>query len=226
MNHQPALPYGRLITLEGIEGAGKTTQRDVICETLIEQRVPFLKTREPGGSDIAERMRALLLDQANQGMSATAELLLMFAARAEHLHKTILPALSSGTWVICDRFTDASYAYQGGGRGIDAQHIRHLENWVQDGLRPHLTLLFDLPPTVGLARAQRRATAATGHPDRFELETVAFFERVRSVYLTLAEQDQARFRVIDATQPQAAVTAQVQTIIISQVNELRQGSWA
>jgi dTMP kinase len=171
---------------------------------LTERGIQVLTTREPGGSPIAERIRAVLLDTANAGMDETAELLLMFAARAEHLSKTIRPALAGGTWVICDRFTDATYAYQGGGRGLDHERIGVLETLVQGDLRPDLTLVLDLSPEQGLRRARRRGTA-----DRFESETLRFFEAVRAVYLARADACPARYRVIDAAAPLAVVSAQI-----------------
>lgn len=209
----PTMPRGRFITLEGIEGAGKSTHLAALARGLAARGIPLITTREPGGAPIAERMRALLLDPANAGLDDTAELLLMFAARAEHLAKTIRPALESGTWVICDRFTDATYAYQGGGRGLDAERIATLETLVQGTLRPDLTLLLDLPPEIGLARARRRGlerAAAEGDAvgaDRFEVETLDFFEGARAVYLARAAACPERYRVIDATAPLAAVSA-------------------
>ena len=196
------------ITVEGIEGAGKTT-----CLDLIEQRVrqrghALLVTREPGGTALGEDLRALLLGHRHEGMADDTELLLMFAARAEHLQARILPALWAGSWVLCDRFTDATYAYQGYGRGIDLGRIAILEQWVQGGRRPDLTLLMDLPVEIGLERAGKRST-----PDRFESEAFAFFERVRSGYLSLADAQPDRFRVIDAAQSLQQVSGQVVSAI-------------
>ncbi len=199
---------GRLITLEGIEGAGKTTQRDTVCHVLLEAGLPMLKTREPGGSEIAERIRILLLDPDNQEMSSVTELLLMFAARAEHLVKTVQPALAEGTWVVCDRFTDTSYAYQGAGRGLALEHIKALKNLVQGKLTPNLTLLLDLPAETGLARAKQR-----GLTDRFESETLDFFRRARQQYLALAAEEPERIRVIDAAASLEQVTATVTSIV-------------
>lgn len=192
------------VTVEGIEGAGKTTCVAVLEERIRGRGLPLTVTREPGGTPLGEALRTLLLDQAAAGMADDSELLLMFAARAEHLHACIEPALAEGVWVLSDRFTDATYAYQGYGRGIDSQRIATLENWVQGNRRPDLTLLLDLPVETGLARAGRRSA-----PDRFERETVAFFERVRRGYLARAAAEQERFRVIDATRPLAAVSADV-----------------
>ncbi|MGB5734654.1 MAG: dTMP kinase [Thiohalocapsa sp.] len=199
---------GRFITLEGVEGAGKSTQRDVVHAALLRAGIDVTLTREPGGSDIAERIRALLLDKRNQGMAADAELLLMFAARAEHLCKTILPALEGGCWVLCDRFTDATYAYQGGGRGLQRERIAVLEEFVQGALRPDLTLWFDLPAATGLARALDRSA-----PDRFESEAVAFFERVGAEYRRIADAEPCRVRRIDADRPLDAVAADVRRLV-------------
>ena len=196
---------GRFITLEGIEGAGKSTQIAPLAELLRARGLEVLTTREPGGSPLAERLRALLLDPDNQGMSETTELLLMFAARSDHLERRIRPALKAGHWVLCDRFTDATYAYQGGGRGIDPARIGLLETLVQDELRPDLTLVFDLPPELGLGRAKSRA----GQADRFESETQRFFEAARAVYLERARGNPKRYRVIDATASLEAVTRAV-----------------
>lgn len=196
------------ITVEGIEGAGKTT-----CLNLIEQRVrqrghPLLVTREPGGTALGEDLRTLLLGYRHEGMADDTELLLMFAARAEHLQARIVPALSTGSWVLCDRFTDATYAYQGYGRGIHLGRIAILEQWVQGERRPDLTLLMDLPVEIGLERAGKRST-----PDRFESEASAFFERVRNGYLSLADAQPDRFRVIDAAQSLQQVSDQVVSVV-------------
>jgi dTMP kinase len=199
---------GRLVTFEGIEGAGKSSQILPLAERLRALARTVVTTREPGGSPVAERIRAVLLDHAKLGMDATAELLLVFAARAEHLATVIAPALASGHWVLCDRFTDATYAYQGGGRGVDARRIAILEELVQGGLRPDLTLVFDLPPEIGLARARVR-----GEPDRFETERLAFFEAARSVYLSRAAACPERYRVLDATRPLAEVTGEIGRIL-------------
>lgn len=200
---------GCFITLEGIEGAGKTTQMTPLAEALTARGITLVRTREPGGSPIAERLRAVLLDPDNRGMTETAELLLMFAARAEHLERTIRPALAAGSWVLCDRFTDATYAYQGGGRGIDPARIALLEGLVQGPLRPDLTLIFDLPPGLGLERARRRG----GQPDRFELERERFFTDVRAAYLARAMAEPARYRLIEAALTPAEVTAQVLQVL-------------
>jgi dTMP kinase len=199
---------GRFITLEGIEGAGKSTQLEVIRNYLEARGISVLATREPGGSPIGERIRALLLDPSGRGMAADTELLLMFAARAEHIAGTIGPAMESGTWVLCDRFTDATYAYQSGGRGLDSSRVALLEKFVQGPLRPDLTLLFDLPVAAGLDRAGRRSA-----PDRFEAETARFFERVRAAYLALAASHTERMRVIDAAAPLPEVGKSVLEVV-------------
>ena len=199
---------GRFLVLEGIEGGGKTTQMAGIRALLESRGLGVVTTREPGGSPVAERIRGLLLDPINTGMDSLAELLLVFAARAEHLSRVIRPALARGDWVLCDRFTDATYAYQGGGRGLEVSSIAALEDLVQGSLRPDLTLLFDLPPEVGLARARDRGVA-----DRFESERVAFFERARAAYLERAQARPERYRVIDAAQPLERVSATVEALI-------------
>jgi len=195
---------GRFITVEGIEGAGKSTQMAVIGEFLDQQGIRVVVTREPGGTHLSEAVRKLLLDPDNRGMSADTELLLVFAARAEHLHKVIRPALESGDWVLSDRFTDATFAYQGGGRGIAAARIAVLEEWVQNGLRPDLTLLLDVPVEAGMARI-----AGRGQPDRFEREDGEFFQRIRASYLQRAAAEPRRFRCIDASAPVEQVSRSV-----------------
>jgi len=183
------------ITVEGSEGAGKSTNLEFIQEQLQSAGKELVMTREPGGTELGEAIRELLLGHKHDGMSDDCELLLMFAARAEHLNRVIKPALEQGNWVVCDRFTDATYAYQGGGRGIPMQRIEVLENWVQGELRPDLTLFLDIPVDVGLKRAGDRSA-----PDRFERQQIDFFERVRACYLERARSDVARYRIIDAGQ--------------------------
>lgn len=195
---------GRFITVEGIEGAGKSTCLEWIRRRVEAHGKSCAVTREPGGTPLGEELRDLLLGHRDDDMASDTELLLMFAARAEHLHAVIEPALARATWVLCDRFTDATYAYQGYGRGIDLRRIEALENWVQGRRRPDLTLLLDLPVELGLERAGRRSA-----PDRFESEASAFFERVRSGYLALSECWPQRFRVIDASQSVDDVAARV-----------------
>jgi dTMP kinase len=204
----------KFITVEGIEGAGKTTQLAFIRDYLETAGKRVLLTREPGGAALSEEIRALLLQQRQEGMSVDAELLLLFAARAEHLHQVIRPALESGIWVLCDRFTEASYAYQGGGRGVAWQRIAVLENWVQGALRPDLTLLFDLPAEQGLARAGRR-----GLLDRFEREELDFFQRVRNAYLEQAARHPNRYRIVDASRSVAAVRTEVEAIVQALLQE-------
>ena len=191
---------GLFVTLEGPEGAGKRTNREYLAERLRDAGLRVLLTREPGGTPLAERIRELLLTPSDEPMASDTELLLMFAARAQHLAQVIRPALAQGQIVLCDRFTDATYAYQGGGRGVSAARIATLETFVQGELRPALTLLFDLPVDIGLARA-----AARGRLDRFEQEGREFFEAVRQAYLQRAAQAPERYRIIDAAQPLAQV---------------------
>lgn len=184
------------ITLEGPEGAGKSTNREYLAQRLRDQGMRVLLTREPGGTPLAERIRELLLEPSEEPMAADTELLLVFAARAQHLAQVIRPALQRGEVVICDRFTDATYAYQGGGRGLSIERIAQLESFVQGELRPDLTLVFDLPVEIGLQRA-----VARGRLDRFEQEQRSFFEAVRSSYLQRAADYPQRYRVLDAAQP-------------------------
>ena len=174
---------GKFITVEGIEGVGKTTNIEFILQQLRGLGKDVVVTREPGGTPLGEAIRGLLLDPEYTGMSPDCELQLMFAARAEHLARVIKPAMEAGQWVLCDRFTDATWAYQGGGRGLDAGKIARLEDLVQGDFRPDLTLLLDVPVEIGLERAGKR-----GKLDRFEQETVDFFERVRQAYLDMARQ--------------------------------------
>ncbi len=187
---------GLFITLEGIEGAGKSTQLAYLKELIEAAGVPLVTTREPGGTALGEKIRELLLHGADNAMCADTELLLMFAARAEHLDRIVKPALAQGRWVLSDRFTDATYAYQGGGRGIPETRIAALEQWVQGDLRPDLTLILDIASEAGLRRAAKRGAA-----DRFERETLEFFERVRACYRTLAQRAPQRIKLIDASQP-------------------------
>lgn len=186
---------GLFITLEGPEGAGKSTNREYLAAHLRAQGLDVVLSREPGGTPLAERIRELLLTPSDETMASDTELLLVFAARAQHLAQVIRPALARGAVVLCDRFTDATYAYQGGGRGLSQERIAALETFVQGDLRPDLTLIFDLPVEVGLARASAR-----GRLDRFEQEGRAFFDAVRNAYLQRAAADAARYRVVDAAQ--------------------------
>ncbi|MFM2446728.1 MAG: hypothetical protein RI936_1175 [Pseudomonadota bacterium] len=188
---------GRFITFEGIDGAGKSTQIAAVAESLRAQGHTLVLTREPGGTPLGERLRELIL---NQPMSSPTETLLVFAARCEHLAQVIRPALARGEWVLCDRFTDATYAYQSGGRGLPAQAIARLEDWVHPDLRPDLTVLFDIEPSVA---AQRLAAARAA--DKFEIETTAFFARVRAAYLARAEAEPGRFLVVNSGRAPDAV---------------------
>jgi dTMP kinase len=194
---------GRFITLEGIEGAGKSSLQSALADALGRQGRVVCVTREPGGTALAEEIRALALARRDGGMPAATELLLMFAARAAHVAQRIEPALARGEWVLCDRFSDASRAYQGAGRGLDPQAIEHLVAIAHPRLAPDRTLLLDLPPEQGLARAHQRG----GGGDRFEDEQLAFFARVRQRYLDLAAAEPRRVRVLDATAPPGAVLA-------------------
>jgi dTMP kinase len=191
---------GRLISLEGGEGAGKSTLLSGLRAHFERGGMDVLYTREPGGTPVGEAVRALVLDPAHRGMTVETELLLMFAARAQLVREVLQPALAAGRWVLCDRFTDASYAYQGGGRGVDAARIAELERIATDGLKPDLTLLLDLPVAHGRVRASQR-----GDADRIEAERDDFFERVRSAYRARAQAEPQRFRIIDASQPADAV---------------------
>ncbi len=200
---------GRFITLEGSEGAGKSTNMDYIQQSLQARGVDIVMTREPGGTSIGEDIRELLLGHKHTGMSDDTELLLMFAARAEHIHKVIEPALQRGQWVLCDRFTDATYAYQGGGRGIAAERIAILENWTQGLLRPDLTIYLDVPVETGRQRAGDRSD-----PDRFEKEQNDFFNKVRQTYLHRGEQEPDRFRLVDASMALEQVQARLDEIVL------------
>ena len=199
---------GQFITLEGIEGCGKSTQLARVRDRLQAAGLAVEVTREPGGTAIGEAIRALLLDPDNGAMSQDCELLLMFAARAQHLAERIRPALAQGVWVISDRFTDSSFAYQGGGRGLAAERIRALETWTQRGLQPDLTLLLDARPTTAMGRVGTR-----GGKDRFEREAMEFFERVRAAFLDRARADPARFEVIDAEGDVAQVAGRVERVV-------------
>ena len=184
----------KFITLEGIEGVGKTSNRDYIRELLEATGKQCIVTREPGGTPLGESLRALLLQHSDEKMSDDAELLMMFAARAEHINKIIRPALDAGQYVLCDRFTEATYAYQGGGRQLDVSKIADLESWVQGDLRPDLTIILDAPVEVGRERAGKRSA-----PDRIEKEKNDFFDRVRNAYLDLAKQHPERICTVDAS---------------------------
>ena len=208
---------GKFIAVEGSEGAGKTTQLAFMRECLERAGRRVVSTREPGGTALGEAIRDLLLSHRHNGMAITTETLLMFAARAEHLDKVIRPALAAGHWVLCDRFTDATYAYQGGGRGLALEKIAVLEKWVQGELRPDLILLFDLPIEVGLERAARR-----GATDRFEREDRTFFERVRAIHLDRARRDPDRYRIVKADRPIDAIRFEVEAILTDWLERLNE----
>ncbi len=195
---------GRFITVEGIEGVGKSTHIGFIAQYLREAGKTVVVTREPGGTALGELFRGILLDPGVEAMSPETETLLMFAARAEHVVRVIRPALAAGDWVISDRFTDATYAYQGGGRKVARKHIHNLECFVHSDLRPHVTFLLDAPPDVALARIRERCAN-----DRFEGERIEFFRLVRDRYLDMAREQPDRIRVIDASEPIAGVRAQL-----------------
>ena len=199
---------GMFITVEGIEGVGKTTNMEYLQQIITAAGKELVVTREPGGTPLGEAIRGLLLDPQYKGMDPDCELQLMFAARAEHLDKVIRPAIAAGRWVLCDRFTDATYAYQGGGRGLDTGKIAALEQLVQGDFRPDLTLLLDVPVEVGLERAGNRSA-----PDRFEQEKVGFFERVRQAYLDMAREHYGRYQVIDASRSLARVQEQLAEVL-------------
>ena len=203
-----SLGKGFFITLEGGEGAGKSTQHTRIVEWLEAHGKEVVETREPGGTVVSEQIRQVLLDTRNAGLDSRAELLLMFAARTQLLQQVIRPALAAGKVVVSDRFTDASYAYQGGGRQMGAEAIAVLEKFVHQDLQPDLTLLFDVPVEQGMQRV-----AGRGQADRFETESVRFFERVRNTYLERAAASPRRFRIIDAGQSQEQVWQQVREIL-------------
>ena len=198
----------RFISLEGGEGAGKTTVLDVLREVLGAGGNEVVVTREPGGTPMAEQIRALLLDPSHETPAPETELLLMFAARAQHVRETIVPALERGAWVVSDRFTDSSFAYQGGGRGLDVAFIAELERRVV-GIAPGLTLLLDLD----VAQGRQRTRGRSGGPDRIERERDEFFQRVRTAFLARAEADPVRFRVLDASQPASDVASAAAAIV-------------
>ncbi len=199
---------GCFITVEGGEGAGKSSNLAFVRRYLEQHGKQLVVTREPGGTSLGEAIRALLLDHRNNEITDDTELLLMFAARAQHIAEVIRPALEQGKWVLCDRFTDATYAYQGGGRGISRERIAVLEQWVQQGLEPDLTLLLDIPVLQGLERAGQRSA-----PDRFEQEQNAFFERVRAAYLEQVRRNPQRYRVIDASKPLEQVQRSIAEVL-------------
>lgn len=199
---------GRFITIEGIEGVGKSSNLAFIRDWIESMGIEVVVTREPGGTPLAEEIRELLLSPRNEVVDETSELLLVFAARAQHLNTRILPAIERGAWVLSDRFTDATYAYQGGGRGLNKALIEQLEELVQKSVRPDLTFLLDVPVEIGLARARSRS-----EPDRFEAEQSAFFERVRNAYLERAALQPERFAIIDASPSLSEVQKQIAVVL-------------
>lgn len=201
---------GLFITVEGAEGVGKSTNIAFIRDALQSKGLDVIVTREPGGTEMAEEIREVLLKNRDESVAESAELLLMFAARAQHIESLIKPALLQGKWVISDRFTDATYAYQGGGRGVDANKIGILENFVQGGFRPDKTILLDAPVEIGMARAHKR-----GELDRFENQKLGFFEKVRRVYLERLEAEPNRFELIDASKSLDEVQVQLKGVIDS-----------
>ncbi|VAW90777.1 Thymidylate kinase [hydrothermal vent metagenome] len=201
---------GKFITIEGGEGVGKTTNMEFITKYLVSKSINHIVTREPGGTDLGELLREIMLDPKQSNICSDSELLLMFAARAQHLQQKIIPALEKGCWVVCDRFTDATYAYQGGGRGIDFSRIAILEEWVQGHLRPDLTILFDMPVELGMARAVSRSD-----PDRFEQEKLDFFERVRTSYRNIALKNTSQYKIIDASKNLQDVQSQILIVLDS-----------
>ncbi len=199
---------GRFITLDGGEGSGKSTNLAYIEQVIKNHGKEVIVTREPGGTEIGEKIRTILLDRSNHHMDEDTELLLMFAARAQHLKQKIIPALQQGKWVLSDRFVDASYAYQGGGRGIDSERIQQLDQWVRGDFKADLTIYLDLDVEVGMQRAKER-----GALDRFEVEQMSFFERVRSVYLQRAQQDPEHYAIIDASPSLELVQKQIDAVL-------------
>ncbi len=201
---------GKFITVEGIEGVGKSTNVEHLTKAIEARGHTVLTTREPGGTPMAERIRDLLLHHGDEPMPDVAELLLMFAARSLHVNNVIAPALANGTWVVCDRFVDASRAYQGGGRGLPMEDIDQIASLVLGDLKPDVTILLDAPVEVGMSRADKRSAR-----DRIESERAAFFERVRACYLSLAESDPDRFVIVDASADINAVRDDIESIVVA-----------
>ncbi len=199
---------GKFITIDGVEGAGKSTQIDFICQYLSEKGVNVVLTREPGGTELGEKIRDLLLSTQTKSMHSDTELMLMFAARNEHIHAKIQPALERGDWVLSDRFTDASYAYQGGGRGLDIARIEQLESWTLKKFAPDMTLLLDISVEQGMSRVESR-----GKKDRIELEKMDFFERVRQAYIARSEKYPDRIKLIDSSKDKEHTSKQIQEIL-------------
>jgi dTMP kinase len=199
---------GKFITIDGVEGAGKSTQIEFICDYLQAKGINVVLTREPGGTDLGEKIRELLLSNQTQSMHSDSELLLMFAARNEHIHHKIIPALERGDWVLSDRFTDASYAYQGGGRGLDIERIERLEHWVLGDFKPDMTLLLDVSVELGMSRVEAR-----GQKDRIEQEKQDFFERVRQAYIARSKKYPERIKLIDSSKAREHTSAQIEQIL-------------
>lgn len=206
---------GMFLSLEGSEGAGKTTSLNFIRGYIEALGHPVLITREPGGTPMAEEIRHLLLSEREEKVDSDTELLLMFAARCQHVNQVIKPALESGIWVICDRFVDASYAYQGGGRGLDFDRIEQLEDWSLRGFKPDLTLLLDMSVEDGIARTKKR-----GKADRFEIEKMAFYEKIRAAYLSRAEQEPDRIFIIDAAPEIPAVQRSIKALLEQKCSQI------
>lgn len=204
---------GLFVTVEGGEGVGKTTNLEFIISYLKDNGISVVSTREPGGTNLSEEIRELLLKPREEKVVEETELLMMFAARAQHLNQKILPAIEQGDWVVCDRFTDATYAYQGGGRGMSVEKIELLETLVQGNLRPNLVILLDVPVDIGMERAKKR-----GELDRFETEKLDFFQKVRNVYLQRAESQPKSYRIIDASLPLEDVQQQIQIVLDELIN--------
>jgi|TARA_X000000368_G_scaffold87559_1_gene66593 dTMP kinase len=201
---------GKFITIDGVEGAGKSTQIDLVCEHLIQKGIKVVRTREPGGTEVGEKIRSVLLDVENQEMHSDTELLLMFSSRNELIQNKIIPALEEGCWVVSDRFTDASFAYQGGGRMLNLDRISKLADWVLGDFKPDLTFLLDVTVEVGMQRIETRAAK-----DRIELEERAFFERVRSVFIQRSEAFPERIKLIDATASVNDIQSKIRVLIDS-----------
>ena len=199
---------GKFITIDGVEGAGKSTQIDFIRDYLSNKGINVILTREPGGTELGEKIRELLLSPETKSMHSETELLLMFSARNEHIHRKIMPALAQGDWVLSDRFTDASYAYQGGGRGLDINRIAQLEQWVLQDFIPDMTLLLDVPVELGMSRIESR-----GKKDRIELEAMDFFNRVRESYIDRSKQFPDRIKLIDSSQTVEFTTQQIKAVL-------------
>ena len=207
---------GRFITFEGIEGVGKSTNIDFLVGLIEDRGITVIQTREPGGTPTAEDIRRILKEHGDEPMPAEAELLLMFAARSINVNNTIRPALESGTWVVSDRFTDSTRAYQGGGRGVSGESIEWLAEFVHGGLEPDLTILLDAPVDTAMARAGSR-----GEPDRFEVERADFFQRVRNAYLQLADAAPGRFTVVDVSRELDAVRTDIREILDTLFNDIQ-----